>query len=195
MVQYLGDLGGEHIVVKNDEKTVEEIKQLQPCGILISPGPGINVWALLHCPSCYPALLDKPSRTCYSRKGCSIFAWMLACCVTTCQDPESSSALWYPARCLTFAFAQSAVALRADPVAQEDTLPALSKMHSLHLCCAQTEQQQQCCICLDNRHAFMLVETMQMFHKIALKPSGAAQLRKTACRSTNDKVRHRISEA
>ncbi|KAK9821191.1 hypothetical protein WJX74_008031 [Apatococcus lobatus] len=38
--QYLGDLGCEHMVVKNDEKTVEEIEELQPRGILISPGPG-----------------------------------------------------------------------------------------------------------------------------------------------------------
>ena len=38
--QYLGDLGCEHIVVKNDERTVEEVAELQPRGILISPGPG-----------------------------------------------------------------------------------------------------------------------------------------------------------
>ncbi|KAK9867869.1 hypothetical protein WJX84_004123 [Apatococcus fuscideae] len=38
--QYLGDLGCEHIVFKNDEKTVEEIEEMQPRGILISPGPG-----------------------------------------------------------------------------------------------------------------------------------------------------------
>ena len=38
--QYLGDLGCEHIVLKNDEKTVEEIADMQPRGILVSPGPG-----------------------------------------------------------------------------------------------------------------------------------------------------------
>ena len=39
-VQYLGDLGCEHIVLKNDEKTVSEIAALHPRGILVSPGPG-----------------------------------------------------------------------------------------------------------------------------------------------------------
>jgi anthranilate/para-aminobenzoate synthase component II len=38
--QYLGDLGCEHIVLKNDEKTVEEIAAMQPRGIMVSPGPG-----------------------------------------------------------------------------------------------------------------------------------------------------------
>jgi anthranilate synthase component II len=38
--QYLGDLKCEHIVVKNDERTVEELRDMQPRGILVSPGPG-----------------------------------------------------------------------------------------------------------------------------------------------------------
>ena len=38
--QYLGDLGCEHIVLKNDELTVDEIAAMQPRGILVSPGPG-----------------------------------------------------------------------------------------------------------------------------------------------------------
>ena len=40
LLQYLGDLGCEHIVLKNDEKTVEELRALNPRGILLSPGPG-----------------------------------------------------------------------------------------------------------------------------------------------------------
>ncbi len=40
ILQYLGDLGCEHVVIRNDEKTVEDIRELQPRGILISPGPG-----------------------------------------------------------------------------------------------------------------------------------------------------------
>ncbi|BDA43185.1 Anthranilate synthase beta subunit 2, chloroplastic [Coccomyxa sp. Obi] len=40
LCQYLGDLGCDHIVLKNDEKTVEEIRDMQPRGILVSPGPG-----------------------------------------------------------------------------------------------------------------------------------------------------------
>lgn len=39
-LQYLGDLGCEHVVYKNDEKTVEELRELNPRGILLSPGPG-----------------------------------------------------------------------------------------------------------------------------------------------------------
>ena len=38
--QYLGDLGCEHVVFKNDQKTVEEIASMNPRGILVSPGPG-----------------------------------------------------------------------------------------------------------------------------------------------------------
>lgn len=40
ILQYLGDLGCEHIIIKNDEKTVDEIREMQPRGILVSPGPG-----------------------------------------------------------------------------------------------------------------------------------------------------------
>lgn len=39
-LQYLGDLGCECVVFKNDEKTVEEILAMSPRGILVSPGPG-----------------------------------------------------------------------------------------------------------------------------------------------------------
>lgn len=40
--QYLGDLGCEYVVFKNDEKTVEEIRAMNPRGILVSPGPGAD---------------------------------------------------------------------------------------------------------------------------------------------------------
>ena len=39
LVQYLGELGGEPEVVRNDEITPDEIRRLRPAGILISPGP------------------------------------------------------------------------------------------------------------------------------------------------------------
>ncbi|HUF02674.1 MAG TPA: aminodeoxychorismate/anthranilate synthase component II [Aridibacter sp.] len=41
LVQYLGELGAEMEVFRNDEITVEEIRDLSPEQILISPGPGI----------------------------------------------------------------------------------------------------------------------------------------------------------
>ena len=40
LVQYLGELGAELKVRRNDETTVDEVTELQPSRILISPGPG-----------------------------------------------------------------------------------------------------------------------------------------------------------
>ena len=40
IVQYLGELGAEPVVVRNDQVTVEEVEALSPDGILLSPGPG-----------------------------------------------------------------------------------------------------------------------------------------------------------
>jgi len=40
LVQYLGELGQKLVVVRNDQVTLEEIKQRNPQSIVISPGPG-----------------------------------------------------------------------------------------------------------------------------------------------------------
>jgi len=40
LVQYLGQLGAEPVVHRNDAIGVAEVAQLAPAGILISPGPG-----------------------------------------------------------------------------------------------------------------------------------------------------------
>lgn len=40
IVQYLGELGAEPIVIRNDELSVEEAIGLAPDGVLLSPGPG-----------------------------------------------------------------------------------------------------------------------------------------------------------
>jgi anthranilate synthase/aminodeoxychorismate synthase-like glutamine amidotransferase len=40
IVQYLGELGAEPVVVRNDAKSVAEVEALSPDGILLSPGPG-----------------------------------------------------------------------------------------------------------------------------------------------------------
>ncbi len=40
LVQYLGELGAEICVYRNDEVTLEELDQLAPSHIVISPGPG-----------------------------------------------------------------------------------------------------------------------------------------------------------
>ena len=40
LVQYLGEMGQELKVVRNDEITIEQIKRLKPKRIVISPGPG-----------------------------------------------------------------------------------------------------------------------------------------------------------
>jgi para-aminobenzoate synthetase component 2 len=39
LVQYLGELGAEVVVRRNDEITLEEIEALRPDGIVVSPGP------------------------------------------------------------------------------------------------------------------------------------------------------------
>ncbi|PKM30944.1 MAG: anthranilate/aminodeoxychorismate synthase component II [Gammaproteobacteria bacterium HGW-Gammaproteobacteria-11] len=54
VVQYLGELGAEVKVIRNDELTVAEIEALQPERIVISPGPctpneaGVSVPVLKH---------------------------------------------------------------------------------------------------------------------------------------------------
>lgn len=40
LVQYLGELGAEVMVKRNDETTVDEIRALKPERIVLSPGPG-----------------------------------------------------------------------------------------------------------------------------------------------------------
>ena len=40
LVQYLGELGAELVVRRNDAVTVGEVERLGPAGIVISPGPG-----------------------------------------------------------------------------------------------------------------------------------------------------------
>ncbi|MGN1400777.1 MAG: aminodeoxychorismate/anthranilate synthase component II [Bacillus sp. (in: firmicutes)] len=54
IVQYLGEFGEELVVRRNDEITIEEIEQLQPAYIMISPGPctpdqaGISLEVINH---------------------------------------------------------------------------------------------------------------------------------------------------
>ena len=40
LYQYLGELGENIIVKRNDELTISEIKEMNPEAIVISPGPG-----------------------------------------------------------------------------------------------------------------------------------------------------------
>jgi anthranilate synthase/aminodeoxychorismate synthase-like glutamine amidotransferase len=40
LVQYLGELGAQPIIVRNDQITVDEAFELKPDGVLLSPGPG-----------------------------------------------------------------------------------------------------------------------------------------------------------
>jgi len=41
LVQYLGELGAEPVVYRNDAITIEQIRELGPKRIVISPGPGV----------------------------------------------------------------------------------------------------------------------------------------------------------
>ncbi|MEJ2652910.1 MAG: aminodeoxychorismate/anthranilate synthase component II [Gammaproteobacteria bacterium] len=62
LVQYLGELGAEVRVYRNDQITVEEIERLKPGHLVISPGPctpneaGISVEAILHFAGKIPVL-------------------------------------------------------------------------------------------------------------------------------------------
>src|SRR5262249_21380632 len=40
LVQYLGELGAEPIVERNDRVTVAQVREMKPAAIVISPGPG-----------------------------------------------------------------------------------------------------------------------------------------------------------
>jgi len=54
LVQYMGELGAEMVVRRNDEVTPQEIEAMQPARILISPGPctpedaGISIELIRH---------------------------------------------------------------------------------------------------------------------------------------------------
>ncbi|HES76919.1 MAG TPA: anthranilate/aminodeoxychorismate synthase component II, partial [bacterium] len=54
IVQYLGELGAEVEVHRNDELTLEDIERMAPSHLVISPGPctpneaGISVAAIKH---------------------------------------------------------------------------------------------------------------------------------------------------
>jgi anthranilate synthase/aminodeoxychorismate synthase-like glutamine amidotransferase len=49
LVQYLGELGAEPIVHRDDALTIAEIEAIDPDGVLISPGPGRPEDAGLSC--------------------------------------------------------------------------------------------------------------------------------------------------
>ncbi|MGQ9461435.1 MAG: glutamine amidotransferase-related protein, partial [Candidatus Bathyarchaeaceae archaeon] len=40
LVQYIGELGGETIVYRNDQITLKQAMKIKPDRIVISPGPG-----------------------------------------------------------------------------------------------------------------------------------------------------------
>ena len=54
LVQYMGELGAEMVIRRNDELTPEEVEGLRPARILISPGPctpqdaGISIELIKH---------------------------------------------------------------------------------------------------------------------------------------------------
>lgn len=62
LVQYFGELGADVTVVRNDQVTVEDIAQLAPDKIVISPGPctpkeaGISVATILKFSGVVPIL-------------------------------------------------------------------------------------------------------------------------------------------
>ncbi len=82
LVQYLGELGAEPVVVRNDQLTVDEAVAMDPDGVLLSPGPGRPEDAGILCaaippsPSaahpCSACASDiKPSATCTAPAWCA----------------------------------------------------------------------------------------------------------------------------
>jgi anthranilate synthase/aminodeoxychorismate synthase-like glutamine amidotransferase len=58
LVQYLGELGADPVVVRNDELTVDEALALQPDAVLLSPGPGRPEDAGIIC-AAIPAFAER----------------------------------------------------------------------------------------------------------------------------------------
>jgi anthranilate synthase/aminodeoxychorismate synthase-like glutamine amidotransferase len=58
LVQYLGELGAEPIVVRNDQLTVTEALALEPDAVLLSPGPGRPEDAGIVC-AAVPAFAER----------------------------------------------------------------------------------------------------------------------------------------
>src|SRR5215831_11376581 len=62
LVQYLGEMGAEVVVRRNDKTTVDEIQSLRPDRLLVSPGPctpkeaGISVELIRHFAGKVPVL-------------------------------------------------------------------------------------------------------------------------------------------
>jgi anthranilate synthase component II len=62
LVQYLGELGAEVEVIRNDQATVQDIREMKPDRIVISPGPctplqaGISVGTILEFAGVCPIL-------------------------------------------------------------------------------------------------------------------------------------------
>ncbi|MEY2580962.1 MAG: anthranilate synthase component [Ilumatobacteraceae bacterium] len=58
LVQYLGELGADPIVVRNDQITVDEALALEPDALMLSPGPGRPEDAGIICPA-VPAFAER----------------------------------------------------------------------------------------------------------------------------------------
>src|SRR2546428_9050008 len=61
LVQYLGELGEEVLVRRNDEITLPEVLRLDPVAAVLSPGPGTPAGAGV-CPNLFPQLSRAPPR-------------------------------------------------------------------------------------------------------------------------------------
>src|SRR5436305_14207271 len=64
LVQYLGELGAEVVVRRNDEVTIAEVDAMHPERIVVSPGPctpqeaGISIKLIRHFAAKVPVLAD-----------------------------------------------------------------------------------------------------------------------------------------
>ncbi len=61
LVQYLGELGAEPIVVRNDQLTIDDALAIEPDALLLSPGPGRPEDAGIIC-AAVPAFAERGIR-------------------------------------------------------------------------------------------------------------------------------------
>ena len=83
LVQYLGELGADPIVHRNDQLTVDEAVALAPDGVLLSPGPGrpetsgiiceaVTAFARARAPRCWASVSGiRRSVTCTGPPSCA----------------------------------------------------------------------------------------------------------------------------
>ena len=92
IVQYLGELGAEPIVVRNDQISVADAIALEPDGVLLSPGPGRPEDAGIICDAISAFAGSVPVfGVCFRSSGNWSCVWR-QCCARTRTDARKNFA-------------------------------------------------------------------------------------------------------